>query len=106
MEFVNNRYPSQLIRSKGYIWFSDASKDVQLFEQAGRNFSILPVSYWIDTLSEDVKQSYIDDNPEIKENWDTQFGDRENQVVFIGKGYNKDDIIVELEKCLDERAYA
>ena len=57
-------------------------------------------------MSEDVKQSYIDDNPEIKENWDTQFGDRENQVVFIGKGYNKDDIIVELEKCLDERAYA
>ena len=49
---------------------------------------------------------YIDDNPEIKENWDTQFGDRENQVVFIGKCYNKDDIIVELEKCLDERAYA
>lgn len=46
------------------------------------------------------------DNPEIKENWDTQFGDRENQVVFIGKGHNKDDIIVELEKCLDERAYA
>ena len=43
MEFVNNRYPSQLIRSKGYIWFSDASKD---------------------------------------------------------------DIIVELEKCLDERAFA
>jgi G3E family GTPase len=106
MEFVNNRYPSQLIRSKGYIWFSDASKDVQLFEQAGRNSSILPVSYWIDALREDVKQSYIDENPEIKENWDTQFGDRENQVVFIGKGYNKDDIIVELEKCLDERAYA
>ena len=106
MEFVNNRYPAQLIRSKGYIWFSDASKDVQLFEQAGRNSSILPVSYWIDALREDVKQSYIAENPEIKENWDTQFGDRENQVVFIGKGYNKDDIIVELEKCLDERAYA
>ena len=42
----------------------------------------------------------------IKENWDSRFGDRENQVVFIGKGYNKDDIIVELEKCLDERAFA
>ena len=23
---------------------------------------------------------------EIKENWDSRFGDRENQVVFIGKG--------------------
>jgi len=106
MEFVNNRYPTQLIRSKGYIWFSDCSQDVQLFEQAGRNSSVMPVSYWIDALREDVKQSYIDSNPEIKENWDSRFGDRENQVVFIGRGYNKDEIMLELEKCLDERAIA
>ena len=106
MEFVNNRYPTQLIRSKGYIWFSDCSRDVQLFEQAGRNSSVMPVSYWIDALQEDVKQSYISSNPELKENWDSRFGDRENQVVFIGRGYNKDEIMLELEKCLDERAIA
>jgi G3E family GTPase len=106
MDFVNKRYPSQLIRSKGYIWFSDASRDVQLFEQAGRNSSVMPVSYWIDSLREDVKQMYLADNPEVKENWDSRFGDRENQVVFIGKGYNKNEIIVELEKCRDERAIA
>ena len=106
MDFVNNRYPTQLIRSKGYIWFSDCSRDVQLFEQAGRNSSVMPVSYWIDALQEDVKQSYIASNPELKENWDSRFGDRENQVVFIGRGYNKDEIMLELEKCLDERAIA
>ena len=106
MEFVNNRYPTQLIRSKGYIWFSDCSRDVQLFEQAGRNSSVMPVSYWIDALQEDVKQSYIASNPELKENWDSRFGDRENQVVFIGRGYNKDEIMLKLEKCLDERAIA
>ncbi len=101
MDFVNNRYPSELIRSKGYIWFSDASRDVQLFEQAGRNSSVMPVSYWIDALREDQKQAYLAENPEIKENWDSRYGDRENQVVFIGKGYNKEFIRKELEKCLD-----
>lgn len=106
LDFVNNRYPSQLIRAKGYIWFSDASRDVQLFEQAGRNSSVMPVSYWIDALREDVKQAYLADNPEVRENWDSRFGDRSNQVVFIGKGYDKDNIIVELRKCLDERATA
>lgn len=103
-DFVNNRYPSELIRSKGYIWFSDASNDVQLFEQAGRNSSVMPVSYWIAAIREDQRQAYLDNNPEVLENWDTRFGDRENQVVFIGKGYNKDAIIKELEKCLDEKA--
>ena len=101
MDFVNNRYPSELIRSKGYIWFSDASKDVQLFEQAGRNSSVMPVSYWIDALREDQKQAFLAENPEVRENWDSRYGDRENQVVFIGKGYNKDLIRTELEKCLD-----
>ena len=75
MEFVNNRYPTQLLRSKGYIWFSDCSRDVQLFEQAGRNSSVMPVSYWIDALQEDVKQSYIASNPELKENWDSRFAE-------------------------------
>ncbi len=101
MDFVNNRYPAELIRSKGYIWFSDASRDVQLFEQAGRNSSVMPVSFWIDALREDQKQAYLAENPEVRENWDSRYGDRENQVVFIGKGYNKDSIRMELEKCLD-----
>lgn len=101
MDFVSNRYPAELIRSKGYIWFSDASRDVQLFEQAGRNSSVMPVSYWIDALREDQKQAYLAENPEVRENWDSRYGDRENQVVFIGKGYNKDSIRTELEKCLD-----
>ena len=101
MDFVNNRYPSEFIRSKGYIWFSDASRDVQLFEQAGRNSSVMPVSFWIDALREDQKQAYLAENPEVRENWDSRYGDRENQVVFIGKGYNKDSIRMELEKCLD-----
>ena len=79
---------------------------MQLFEQAGRNSSVMPVSYWIAALREDQKQAYLADNPELRENWDSRFGDRENQVVFIGKGYNKDDIMLELEKCLDERVYA
>ncbi|MCR4742015.1 MAG: GTP-binding protein [Treponema sp.] len=105
-DFVNKYYPKELIRAKGYIWFSDADSDVQLFEQAGRNSSVMAVSYWIDALVEEQKKAYLDANPDIKENWDEEFGDRENQIVFIGKGYNKDAIKAELEKCLDQKSIA
>ena len=54
-----------------------------------------------DLLSEEQKQAYLAENPKVRENWDSRYGDRENQVVFIGKGYNKDSIRMELEKCLD-----
>ena len=105
-DFVNNRYPKELIRAKGYIWFSDADADVQLFEQAGRNSSVMEVSYWIDALVEEQKKAFLEQNPDVKENWDEEFGDRENQIVFIGKGYNQDEIKAALESCLDEKAIA
>ena len=106
MNFVNNNYPKELIRAKGYIWFSDADANVQLFEQAGRNSSVMTVAYWIDALEEKQKQEYLEYNPDVKEAWDEEFGDRVNQLVIIGKGYNKDAIEAELKKCLDEKAIA
>ena len=106
MNFVNNNYPKELIRAKGYIWFSDADANVQLFEQAGRNSSVMTVAYWIAALEEKQKQEYLEYNPDVKDAWDEEFGDRINQLVIIGKGYNKAAIEAELRKCLDEKAIA
>ena len=102
MNFVNNNYPKELIRAKGYIWFSDADANVQLFEQTGRNSSVMTVAYWIDALEEKQKQEYLEYNPDLKEAWDEEFGDRVNQLVIIGKGYNKEAITAALKSCLDE----
>ena len=106
LNFVNENYPKSLIRAKGYIWFSDADQDVQLFEQAGRNSSVMEVSYWVDALVDEQKKEILANNPDMKENWDEEFGDRENQIVFIGKGYDQAEIKSALEKCLDEKAIA
>ena len=106
LHFVNESYPRELIRAKGYIWFSDADATIQLFEQAGRNSSVMGVSYWIDALVPEQKAQYIEENPEIKDDWDETFGDRGNQIVFIGKGYNQAAIKKQLEACLDEKAVA
>ncbi|MBR0100101.1 MAG: GTP-binding protein, partial [Treponema sp.] len=92
LNFVNENYPKSLIRAKGYIWFSDADQDVQLFEQAGRNSSVMEVSYWVDALVDEQKNEILANNPDMKESWDEEFGDRENQIVFIGKGYNQAEI--------------
>ena len=36
----------------------------------------------------------------IKENWQDPYGDRRQELVFIGTGIDKDDINQRLEKCL------
>ena len=46
MNFIEHDYPMELIRAKGYLWFTDDDIHVQLFEQAGRNASEPDCFYW------------------------------------------------------------
>ena len=57
-------------------------------------------------VESDQKQEYLDYNPDVKEAWDEEFGDRVNQLVIIGKGYNQKAIREALESCLDQKAIA
>lgn len=94
-------YPEELIRSKGYIWFSDDWKHIQLFEQAGRNASVTELSEWVSAWTQEELDGLINDYPDIMDDWDEKYGDRCNQVVFIGKGYEKKVIVDKLYECID-----
>ncbi|MCR5824457.1 MAG: GTP-binding protein [Lachnospiraceae bacterium] len=100
-EFVES-YPGQLIRSKGYIWFSDDPEHVQLFEQAGRNASVTELSPWVSAWPEEELKPMLEDFPDLMDDWDEVYGDRCNQVVFIGKGYEKSEIVKLLYDCIEK----
>lgn len=97
IRFMDEDYPEELIRAKGYVWFADDDIHVQLFEQAGRNASISEVSNWVASFSEKEREEVIKNYPDIMDSWDEVYGDRLNQIVFIGKGYDQEKIV----KCLD-----
>ena len=94
-------YPEDLIRSKGYIWFSDDWKHIQLFEQAGRNASVTEMTAWVVAWPEEELKPVVEDYPDIMDDWDETYGDRCNQLVFIGKGYEKADIVRRLYECIE-----
>lgn len=100
-KLVDN-YPDTLIRSKGYIWFSDDDKHVQLFEQAGRNASITELSEWMAAWTNEELERIRNDFPDAFEDWDDEYGDRINQIVFIGKDYEKAEIEHMVNECLDD----
>ena len=106
MAFLENDYPEEIIRAKGYVWFHDDDIHVQLFEQAGRNASVTIVSNWLAAFGEKEREREIRENPEILEDWDEKYGDRLNQIVFIGKNLDRDQIISRLQICLHEKSLA
>lgn len=97
-------YPKSLIRTKGYIWFSDDEKHVQLFEQAGRNASVTELTEWMAAWSEEELTAIEKEYPDIRDDWDETYGDRINQLVFIGKGYKKSEIIEKVYDCIEPTA--
>ena len=56
---------------------------------------------WVSAWPEEELGPIVNDFPDIMEDWDETYGDRCNQVVFIGKGYEKADIIKCLYECID-----
>lgn len=100
LAFMEQDYPKELIRAKGYLWFWDDDIHVQLFEQAGRNASITELSNWVAALPEEDQKEVFENYPEVLDEWDENYGDRMNQIVFIGKNYDKEKIISALDSCV------
>lgn len=99
-EFLENDYPEEIIRAKGYLWFADDDMHVQPFEQAGRNASVTEVSNWLAAFPEDEQKRIKRKYPEIAETWDEQYGDRLNQIVFIGKNFDPQQVEKRLRMCI------
>ena len=59
-----------------------------------------PIAYWVAALDEKTQKECLEGDEELRESWDSEYGDRINQIVFIGKNYDKTKILSRLEKCL------
>lgn len=99
-KFAENM-PKNIIRSKGIMWFSNDNDNMYIFEQAGPQKNTFKADFWIDALPESEKREYIRQNPDIKKDWKDDVGDRMVKLVFIGQKMNKEEIIAELDNCLD-----
>lgn len=99
-EFLNNKFPKSVIRSKGIVWFSDENEASYVLEQAGKQIQASDAGLWVATAPEEEKQQIIRESPEILEDWDEKYGDRMIKLVFIGRNMDKEQIIKDLDSCL------
>lgn len=89
-----------IIRTKGIVWLAQYNHVACLFSQAGSFVNIHPITYWVDAMSEAQKNEILSERPEVKANWDSEYGDRETQFVIIGSDLDVDEITKSLDECL------
>ena len=99
-EFVARKWPKSIIRAKGICWFKDEPDICYVFEQAGRQVSLRNAGQWYATMPKDELETTMDQNPGLRRDWDAEYGDRMQKLVFIGQHLDKELIANELDFCL------
>ena len=101
--YVQEQFPHNIIRSKGLFWVASRPTQALSWGQAGGSLRADSAGTWWCTMSFFERTQYVDfvDNKALIEStWDAKFGDRKNELVFIGQEMDQDKIILELDNCL------
>lgn len=100
-EFVAAHWPKNVIRAKGMCYFADEYDMCYLFEQAGRQFNLKKAGEWFATMPKDELESLMAQDAQLRHDWDEQYGDRMQKLVFIGQHLDKKAITDALDACLE-----
>ena len=101
-EFVARKWPKGIIRAKGICYFHDEKDTCYVFEQAGKQVSIRNAGQWYATMPKDELEDFMGRNPGLRRDWDDQYGDRMQKLVFIGQHLDKQLISDLLDACLTD----
>ncbi len=98
--FIARRWPKDVIRAKGLCYFTQNPDICYLFEQAGKQIGLKNVGQWFATMPADQLEIMMMRDPVLQRDWDDNYGDRMQKIVFIGQHLNKKEIADALDACL------
>ena len=99
---VATRWPKEIIRAKGLCYFSNDIDKCYLFEQAGKQKSIRDAGLWFATMEPDELQEMMERDRKLHADWDPEYGDRMQKIVFIGQHLDKPGLEKLMDSCLAE----
>ncbi|MBO6143820.1 MAG: GTP-binding protein [Prevotella sp.] len=99
-EFVARKWPKSIIRAKGICYFKGEEATCYVFEQAGRQVSLRDAGQWYATMPKEELANMMAMNPQLRKDWNTEYGDRMQKLVFIGRHLDKEQITADLDFCL------
>ena len=94
------KWPRNIIRSKGVIWFSDEEEMAYVLETSGRQISAGYSGNWLASCPKEEQEKILAEEPEMKKDWDPEVGDRMIKLVIIGRHLDKEQITKDLDNCL------
>jgi len=101
--YVQERFPTSIIRSKGLFWLASRPDQALTWSQAGGSLNTDYAGVWWSSMPQEKRMQYhafVQNQEHIKSSWDKDFGDRKNELVLIGIEMDIAKIRSELSDCL------
>lgn len=98
--FVARLWPKNIIRAKGICYFKGEEDMCYLFEQAGKQVKLTNAGQWYATMPKGELEAFMQKNEGLRRDWDEQYGDRMQKLVFIGQHLDREAIATLLDACL------
>jgi len=99
-DFVSGDGFEAVIRSKGYAWLATRHDTAVFWSQSGPSFNFDPSGQWWAAVPLDDWPDDVAARDEIRLAFDGSYGDRRQELVFIGVGLDRELLRAELENCL------
>ncbi|MDE9752581.1 GTP-binding protein [Staphylococcus delphini] len=97
--FLENMSES-IVRAKGIAWLAQYNDVACLVSQAGTAVDIHPVTFWVASMPKAERAAILQERPDVRADWDPEYGDRHTQLVIIGIDLDEATITAELDECL------
>jgi G3E family GTPase len=91
-----------VVRAKGHFWIATRPDWVIEFSLAGAMSSAKPLGRWWASVPEERLPTHPEAQAEIARQWAEPWGDRRQEMVFIGVGLDREAICAQLNAALIE----
>lgn len=96
---LNGALPG-VIRAKGHFWIATRPEWVLEFSLAGALSSVKPLGTWWASVPEERWPDEESARPYMQKHWGEPWGDRRQEIVFIGASLDKEAVTAKLDACL------
>jgi len=91
-----------VLRAKGFVWIKERFDQVALVSIAGSTPRCDFIGDWWGALVQKKRTTHEELPPEVLRAWQEPYGDRRQELVFIGRGFDSEAIRTGLDNCLVE----
>ncbi len=101
--WLNESFPGNVVRSKGFFWIASRPDQALFWSQAGGSLRYDPAGQWWAAISPEERErmpEFHANFENLQKRWSPVWGDRKNELVFIGQDIEQTRIVNELHRCL------